>query len=59
MAKGTKPIKYNEVFCQHREGQSGLALAECNPLLALGGKPRPKTIADAMDNALYTQGYYI
>jgi len=59
MAKGTKPIKHDKVFCQHHEEQSGLALAEYNHLLALGGKPRPKAIANAMDDALYTQGYYI
>jgi len=59
MAKGTKPIKHGEGFCRHYEEQSGLALAEYNHLLALGGKPRPKTIAIAMDDALYTQGYHI
>jgi len=39
MAKGTKPIKHGEGFCQHCEEQSRLALAEYNHLLALGGKP--------------------
>jgi len=59
MAKGTKPIKHGKGFCQHCEEQSWLTLDEYNHLLALGGKPQPKTIANAMDNALYTQGYHI
>ena len=55
MARGTKPTKHDEKPRQHREEQLGLAHAEYNRILALGGKPRPKTIAD-MDDVLYTQG---
>jgi len=47
MAKGTKPTERDRKLHQHREEQLGLALAEYNRLLALGGKPRPKSIADA------------
>jgi len=47
MAKGTKPTERDRKHNQHREEQLGLALAEYNRLLALGGKPRPKSIANA------------
>ena len=47
MAKGTKPTKHDERLRQHREEQLRLAHAEYNRILAVGGKPRPKTIADA------------
>jgi len=39
MAKGTKPTERDRKLHQHREEQLGLALAEYNRLLALGGKP--------------------
>ena len=47
MAKATKATKHDRRLHQHREEQLGLAHAEYNRILALGGKPQPKTIADA------------
>jgi len=47
MAKGTKPTEHDRKLQQHHEEQLGLALAKYNCLLALGGRPQPKSIADA------------
>ena len=47
MAKGTKAPKHDRRRRHHREEQLGLAHAEYDRILALGGKPRPKIIADA------------
>jgi len=47
MAKGTKGTKDDKKLCQHREQQLGLAHAEYDRILASGGKPQPKIIADA------------